>query len=116
MCGAEARGRRTRANANARETPPEEARARANDDETATTTMAWTNFILTATGLLAVASLMRTDVRQSSRMLRQNLKTIRRWVEDGTSNAAKGAEKTLGETPAGKAMKELRDEALKKKD
>jgi hypothetical protein len=49
-------------------------------------------------------------------MLRQNLKTIRRWVEDGTSDAAKGAEKTLGETPAGKAMKELRDEALKKKD
>ena len=98
--------RQSRAHARTRET-------QLDDDDA---TMAWTNFILTATGLLAVASLMRTDVRQSSRMLRKNLKTIRRWVEDGTSNAAKGAEKTLGETPAGKAMKELRDEALKKKD
>lgn len=101
--------RQTHARTHERHRPKRRARER-------TTTMAWTNFILTATGLLAVASLMRTDVRQSSRMLRQNLKTIRRWVEDGTSNAAKGAEKTLGETPAGKAMKELRDEALKKKD
>ena len=78
--------------------------------------MAWTNFIITATGLIAVASLMRTDVRQSSRMLRQNLKTIRRWVEDGAEATAKTSEKTLGDTAVGKAMKEMRDETMKKKD
>jgi len=78
--------------------------------------MAWSNFIVTAAGLIAVASLMRTDVRTSSRMLRQNLKTIRKWVEDGAATTAREGEKTLGETAVGKAMKEAREEALKKKD
>lgn len=82
--------------------------------------MAWTNFIVTAAGLLAVASLMRTDVRQSSAMLRRNLKQIRHWVEDGSVSSAskeamKDATKTLGETPVGKAMKEMRDEQFKGK-
>ncbi|CAL57559.1 unnamed product [Ostreococcus tauri] len=78
--------------------------------------MAWSNFIVTAAGLVAIASLMRTDVRQSSRMLRHNLKTIRKWVEDGASTATKASEKTLGETAVGKAMRDAREEALKKKD
>lgn len=81
--------------------------------------MAWSNFIVTVGGILAVASLMRTDVRHSSAMLRRNMKQIRKWVEDGTASsvkeASKSAEKTLGETPVGKAIKDMREEQLKGK-
>ena len=81
--------------------------------------MAWSNFIVTVGGILAVASLMRTDVRHSSAMLRRNMKQIRKWVEDGTASgvkeASKSAEKTLGETSVGKAIKDMREEQLKGK-
>jgi hypothetical protein len=80
--------------------------------------MAWTNFVITAAGLLAVASLMRSDVRTSSAMLRRNLKQIRTWVEDGTKDvakdAAKATQKTLGESEVGKAMKDFKDGQFKK--
>ena len=48
--------------------------------------MAWTNFVLTVAGVAAVASLMRTDVRTSTRMLRHNLKQIRVWMEEGAAD------------------------------
>ena len=80
--------------------------------------MAWSNFVITAAGLLAVASLLRTDVRTSSAMLRRNLKQIRTWVEDGTKDvakdAAKTAQKTLGESEIGKTMKDFKDGQFKK--
>lgn len=44
--------------------------------------MAITNFILTVVGVGAVAMLMSKDVRQSSSMLRRNMRHIRTWLEE----------------------------------
>jgi len=51
--------------------------------------MAWSNFVVTAAAVVALASLMRTDVRQSSAMLRRNLKQIRSWVDTASAQTSK---------------------------
>lgn len=51
--------------------------------------MAWTNFIITIVGVGSVAYLMKSDVRRGSGMLKQNLKTIRGWLEEEGSQASK---------------------------
>jgi hypothetical protein len=38
--------------------------------------------VVTAVGLGAVAFLMKSDVRQSSAMLRRNLRHVRTWLEE----------------------------------
>lgn len=53
--------------------------------------MAWTNFIITLVGVGSVAYLMKSDVRRGSGMLKQNLKTIRGWLEEEGSKASKSA-------------------------
>ncbi len=40
-------------------------------------------------GVGSVAYLMKSDVRRGSGMLKQNLKTIRGWLEEEGSQAAK---------------------------
>ena len=48
--------------------------------------MAWTNFVITGAAIVAVASLMRSDVRTSTAMLRRNVKTLRLMMEEAVSN------------------------------
>ena len=48
--------------------------------------MAWTNFVITVGAIAAVASLMRTDVKSSTRMLRNNMKQIRVWMEESAAD------------------------------
>ena len=48
--------------------------------------MAWTNFVITGAAIVAVASLMRSDVRTSTAMLRRNVKTLRQMMEEAVSN------------------------------
>ena len=48
--------------------------------------MPWTNFVITGAAIVAVASLMRSDVRTSSAMLRRNVKTLRQMMEEAVSN------------------------------
>ena len=52
--------------------------------------MAITNFIMTAVAVAAVASLMRSDVRGSTAMLRRNVKQIRVWMEEAATEAKPG--------------------------
>jgi hypothetical protein len=44
--------------------------------------MAWTNFVITAAAIAAVASLMRSDIRQTTSMLRKNVSQVRKMIED----------------------------------
>ncbi len=44
--------------------------------------MGMTNFVLTVMGVTAVVMLMRQDVRTSTRMLRNNIKHIRSWLDE----------------------------------
>ena len=50
--------------------------------------MAWTNFVITGAAIVAVASLMRSDVRTSTAMLRRNVKTLRQMMEEAVSTDA----------------------------
>ncbi|CAM8995429.1 unnamed protein product [Rhodiola kirilowii] len=51
--------------------------------------MALTNFILTVAGVSAVVVLMRSDVKKSATIFRQNVKQIRQWLEEESASAAK---------------------------
>lgn len=51
--------------------------------------MAWTNFVITLAAVGSVAYLMKSDVRRGSGMLKQNIKTIRGWLEEEGSQASK---------------------------
>ncbi|CAM8985123.1 hypothetical protein QQ045_006152 [Rhodiola kirilowii] len=53
--------------------------------------MALTNFILTVAGVSAVVVLMRSDVKKSATIFRQNVKQIRQWLEEESASAAKAA-------------------------
>ena len=46
---------------------------------------------LRAVGMGSVVYLMKKDLRTGSSMLRQNLKTIRGWLEEQSSTAARSA-------------------------
>lgn len=61
--------------------------------------MAWTNFIITLVGVGSVAYLMKSDVRRGSGLLRQNLKTIRGWLEEEGSLAAKSGSQEAKKLP-----------------
>ena len=50
--------------------------------------MVWTNFVITGAAIVAVASLMRSDVRTSTAMLRRNVKTLRQMMEEAVSTDA----------------------------
>jgi hypothetical protein len=49
--------------------------------------MALTNLILTVVGVGAAVMLLRKDVKQSSTMLRRNLRHIKTWLEEESTAA-----------------------------
>ncbi|ESW09413.1 hypothetical protein PHAVU_009G125500 [Phaseolus vulgaris] len=51
--------------------------------------MGLTNFVLTVAGVSAVVLLLRSDVKQSASIFKRNVKHIRHWLEEETSEAAK---------------------------
>ena len=59
--------------------------------------MAWTNFVITGAAIVAVASLMRSDIRTSTSMLRRNVKTIRKMMEDVSNGESIGEVVKKGE-------------------
>ncbi|XP_039130129.1 uncharacterized protein LOC120266555 [Dioscorea cayenensis subsp. rotundata] len=56
--------------------------------------MALTNFVVTVAAVTAAVLLFRSDVRQSARIFRQNVRQIRVWLEEESTSAAKSAERT----------------------
>jgi len=67
--------------------------------------MALTNFLLTVGAVGAVILLMRTDIRDSSRMLQRNAKTIRTWLEEQQATASKAAKSDPKQVPGSKPDK-----------
>lgn len=53
------------------------------------TSMGITNFVLTVAGVSAVVLLLRSDVKKSASIFRQNVKQIRHWLEEETPNPSK---------------------------
>jgi hypothetical protein len=51
--------------------------------------MGLTNFVLTVAGVSAVVLLLRSDVKQSASIFKRNVKQIRHWLEEETSNSSK---------------------------
>ncbi len=74
--------------------------------------MAWTNFVITGAAIVAVASLMRSDVRTSSAMLRRNVKTLRKMMEEAVSNTTNAGEHHAMRNDA--AKRSAKEEATKK--
>jgi len=66
--------------------------------------MAWTNFV-TGAAIVAVASLMRSDIRTSTSMLRRNVKTIRKMMEDVSNGESIGEVVKKGEEEIAKKLK-----------
>ncbi|KAL7221016.1 hypothetical protein ACSBR1_023047 [Camellia fascicularis] len=64
--------------------------------------MALTNLILTVAGVSAVILLMRSDVKQTSTIVRRNVRQIRQWLEQESSTAAKEMEKVKPKELPGK--------------
>ncbi|KAL4441264.1 hypothetical protein ABPG77_011501 [Micractinium sp. CCAP 211/92] len=64
--------------------------------------MALTNFILTVVGVGAVAMLMSKDIRQSSAMLRRNMRHIRTWLEEQGAAAEQAAKQEVKQVPESK--------------
>ncbi|CAJ2654963.1 unnamed protein product [Trifolium pratense] len=54
--------------------------------------MAITNFILTVAGVSAAVLLLRSDVRKSASIFKQNVKHIRHWLEEETARSSKVTE------------------------
>ncbi|WJX30438.1 hypothetical protein P8452_18976 [Trifolium repens] len=54
--------------------------------------MAITNFTLTVAGVSAAVLLLRSDVRKSASIFQQNVKHIRRWLEQETAHSSKVTE------------------------
>jgi len=67
--------------------------------------MAWTNFVITGAAIVAVASLMRSDIRTSTSMLRRNVKTIRKMMEDVSNGESIGEVVKKGEEEIAKKLK-----------
>ncbi|KAK2359970.1 hypothetical protein P8452_64084 [Trifolium repens] len=59
--------------------------------------MGLTNFVLTVAGVSAVVLLLRSDVKQSASIFKRNVKQIRHWLEEETSNSSKKIEKAAKE-------------------
>ncbi|PRW57426.1 hypothetical protein C2E21_3991 [Chlorella sorokiniana] len=62
--------------------------------------MAITNFILTVVGVGAVAMLMSKDLKQSSAMLRRNMRHIRTWLEEQGAAAERTAQQEIKQVKA----------------
>ncbi|XP_050882555.1 uncharacterized protein LOC127085987 [Lathyrus oleraceus] len=54
--------------------------------------MGITNFVLTVAGVSAVVLLLRSDVKKSASIFKQNVKQIRHWLEEETPNPSKQME------------------------
>ena len=78
--------------------------------------MAWTNFVITGAAIVAVASLMRSDVRTSTAMLRRNVKTLRQMMEEAVSNTNtnNASSATSAADAANRSAKEEATKKLKK--
>ena len=77
--------------------------------------MAWTNFVITGAAIVAVASLMRSDVRTSTAMLRRNVKTLRQMMEEAVSNTTTNNASAVSAADAAKrSAKEEATNKLKK--
>jgi len=77
--------------------------------------MAWTNFVITGAAIVAVASLMRSDVRTSTAMLRRNVKTLRQMMEEAVSNTTTNNNASSAASAATDAAKRsAKEEATKK--
>lgn len=74
--------------------------------------MAWTNFVITGAAIVAVASLMRSDVRTSTAMLRRNVKTLRQMMEEAVSNTT--TNNASAASAADAAKRSAKEEATKK--
>ena len=74
--------------------------------------MAWTNFVITGAAIVAVASLMRSDVRTSTAMLRRNVKTLRQMMEEAVSNTNNNNASSAAAADA--AKRSAKEEATKK--
>ena len=72
--------------------------------------MAWTNFVITGAAIVAVASLMRSDVRTSTAMLRRNVKTLRQMMEEAVSNTTDASAAAAADA----AKRSAKEEATKK--
>ena len=72
--------------------------------------MAWTNFVITGAAIVAVASLMRSDVRTSTAMLRRNVKTLRQMMEEAVSNNTNASAASAADA----AKRSAKEEATKK--
>ena len=68
--------------------------------------MAWTNFVITGAAIVAVASLMRSDIRTSTSMLRRNVKTIRKMMEDDPNGESIGEVVKKGEEEIAQKLKQ----------
>ena len=76
--------------------------------------MAWTNFVITGAAIVAVASLMRSDVRTSTAMLRRNVKTLRQMMEEAVSNTTTNNNASNAASAADAAKRSVKEEATKK--
>ena len=76
--------------------------------------MAWTNFVITGAAIVAVASLMRSDVRTSTAMLRRNVKTLRQMMEEAVSNTTNNNNASNAASAADAAKRSAKEEATKK--
>ena len=74
--------------------------------------MAWTNFVITGAAIVAVASLMRSDVRTSTAMLRRNVKTLRQMMEEAVSTTT--TNNASAASAADAAKRSAKEEATKK--
>ncbi|EFN54997.1 hypothetical protein CHLNCDRAFT_134810 [Chlorella variabilis] len=57
--------------------------------------MAISNFLLTIVGVGAVAMLMSKDIKQSSAMLRRNMRHVRTWLEEQGAAAEQAAKQDI---------------------
>ena len=78
-------------------------------EEESRSIMAWTNFVITGAAIVAVASLMRSDVRTSTAMLRRNVKTLRQMMEEAVSNTTNASAAAVDA-----AKRSAKEEATKK--
>ena len=78
--------RREREREREREKKKKKKKKKKKEERESIIIMAWTNFVITGVAIVAVASLMRSDVRTSTAMLRRNVKTLRQMMEEAVSN------------------------------
>ncbi|CAL5201186.1 unnamed protein product [Lathyrus oleraceus] len=61
--------------------------------------MGITNFVLTVAGVSAVVLLLRSDVKKSASIFKQNVKQIRHWLEEETPNPSKVTKELQSKVP-----------------